>query len=344
MRLPSPSGPLTEHVVTMLRHRPGSPARLAWVAPADPLDEQVALFLLQQLSYRPVDGVDPGWEDDPSFLLLREQLESAMEQRLRVRLDLPPCAAVDVPEALVALLDDASGPSLSGWLEERATLDHLREFLVHRSAYQLQEADPHTFALPRLASGPAKTALLELQVDEYGGHEPSEAHAALFAETMAAAGLDPTAGGGIELLPAVTLATNTLLHRLGRSRRLVGACIGHLAVFEMTSVEPMARYAAACRKLLDGDDATRAARFFDVHVAADGFHGEIALERLVRGFVDQYPDDADQVLFGAAALMQVEQAFSRHLVSRWDDGVTSLRTPLPGSALRPAATPATVAG
>jgi len=205
--------------------------------------------------------------------------------------------------------------------------------VVHRAAYQLQEADPHTFALPRLAAGEAKTALLELQLDEYGGHEPTEAHAALFAETMRATGLDPDDGADVDRLPAATLATNTLLNRLGRSRRLVGACIGHLAVFEMTSVAPMARYAAAMRRVLDDEDGTRAARFFDVHVAADGFHGQLALERLVRGFVDQFPDDAPDLLFGAAALLRVERAFSEHVLAAWDAGVTSLRSPLPESAL-----------
>jgi hypothetical protein len=344
VRLPPPTGPLGDHVVTTLQRRPGPGARLTWVPPSGPDDEQLALFLLQQLAFRPLDGVDPAWEDDLSFLTLRERLEHTMEARLRDGLDVPTVPPADVPDALVALIDGAGGPSLSGWVEERATLDHLREFLVHRSAYQLQEADPHSFALPRLASGTAKTALLELQVDEYGGHEPSEAHAMLFAETMTATGLDPTPGAELARLPAATLATTTLLHRLGRSRRLVGACLGHLAVFEMTSVVPMARYAAACRRLLDGDDATRAARFFDVHVAADGFHGQVAIDRMVRGFVDQYPDDAGQVLFGAAALLQVEEAFSRHLVSAWDDGTTSLRTPLPGSRLRPLPAPLPVAG
>ncbi|HEY8544279.1 MAG TPA: iron-containing redox enzyme family protein, partial [Acidimicrobiales bacterium] len=335
MLLPSPAGPFSDHVLATLRRPPGT-ARLRWVPPSGPDDEQLALFLLQHLSYRRFDGVDPAWEDDPSFLVLRERLEHSMELRLRARLDVPACDAAEVPDALVELLDGAGGPSLSGWVAERATLDHLREFLVHRSAYQLHEADPHSFAIPRIAAGTAKTALLELQMDEYGGHEPTEAHAVLFAETMRATGLDPRPGTGLSRLPAVTLATNTLLNRLGRSRRLVGALVGHLAVFEMTSVEPMSRYAAACRRLLPGPTGTRAARFFDVHVAADGFHAKLAIERLVQGFVDQHPDDAREVLFGAAALLHVEEAFSRHLVEAWDAGTSSLRTPLPGSALRPA--------
>jgi hypothetical protein len=297
--------------------------------PGDAEDEQLSLYLLQQLSYRPIADVDPAWEDDLTFLVLRERLEQAMEDRLRDALAVPDCEPAGVPDALLELIDEATGPSLSGWLVDNGTIDHLREFVVHRSAYQLQEADPHSFAIPRLAAGTAKTALLELQVDEYGGHEPTEAHAALFAQTMRAMGLDPEGGAHIDRIPAVTLATNTLLNRLGRSRRLVGACIGHLAVFEMTSVGPMANYAAACRRLLDGDAGTQAARFFDVHVAADGFHAQLAMERLVDGFVQQFPDDAPGILFGAAALMHLERAFTEHILTCWKAGESSLHTPPP---------------
>jgi hypothetical protein len=326
MKMPMPRGALSQHVVATLGREPGRHV-LETVEPTDVEDEQVGLFLLQQMSYRPIEGVDAGWEDDTSFLVLRERLEQAFEDRLRAELRVPGCAPAEVPQALVDMLDGASGPSLSGWMDENATLDHLREFVIHRSAYQLQEADPHSFALPRLAAGKAKTALLELQLDEYGGHEPTEAHAALFAETMRAVDLDPDAGPDIDRLPAVTLATNTLLNRLGRTRRLIGALVGHLAVFEMTSVRPMANYAAVCRRLLDGDAGTRAARFFDVHVAADGLHARMAMERLVDGLAAQFPDDAPGVLFGAAGLLHVEGAFTDHLLTCWKAGDTSLRSP-----------------
>jgi hypothetical protein len=216
-------------------------------------------------------------------------------------------------------------------MEQHGELDHLREFVVHRAAYQLQEADPHTFAIPRLAAGPAKTALLEVQADEYGGHVPEEAHAVLFETTMERLGLEPAID--IDRLPAVTLRTGATLNLFARSRRLIGALVGHLAIFETTSVEPMARYAATVRRLL-GDDASEAARFYDVHVAADGYHSRLALDTLVTEFARQYPEAAGDVLFGAAALMRVEEDLSRHLLDAWAHGRTSLLTPLLHSDLR----------
>jgi hypothetical protein len=332
MQIPSPRGPLTDHVLGALRSSPSGSIR--WVAPGGDDDEQLALWLLQELSFRRIDGIDPAWEEEPSLLAVRHLLESRMEDRLRKRVGTPTCDPADLPAVLQRLVAGAEGPALSSWMLEHGTLDHLREFVVHRAAYQLQEADPHSFAIPRMEASPAKTALLQLQLDEYGGHEPSEAHALLFARTMCAMDLEPVAD--LDRLPAVTLATNTLLSWFGRSRRLLPACLGHLAVFEVTSVEPMARYAAAVRRLLPEPVATEAARFYDVHVAADDLHGTIALDRLLTGFAADHPDEVDGVLFGAAALLDVERRFAEHLIAAWERGETSLRAPLPGAKLRPA--------
>jgi pyrroloquinoline quinone (PQQ) biosynthesis protein C len=207
---------------------------------------------------------------------------------------------------------------------------------VHRSAYQLKEADPHTFALPRLPQGRAKAALLEIQADEYGSNVPANAHAELFSSTMVALDLDPSEGPDLDRLPAVTLTTSTFLNLLGRSRRLAGACLAHLCVFEMTSVEPMASYAAAVRRLVADDTSTAAARFFDVHVAADGYHEQLAVEELLRGLDEDHPDLAADALFGAAGLLVVERDLTEHLLDAWAGGRTSLRAPLDGSSLSPA--------
>ena len=117
----------------------------------------------------------------------------------------------------------------------------MRERAKHRSAYQLKEADPHTWAIPRI-SGQAKATMVEIQVDEYGNGNGSRMHSALFAETMTALGLDPRPNRYLNELPGFTLATVNLISFLALHRRLRGALVGHLALFEMTSVGPMGRY------------------------------------------------------------------------------------------------------
>src|SRR3954466_3289219 len=183
--LPEPRGEISELVLAALA-QPAHEAVYDVPRHGDVLagddDFHLALYVLYELHYRSFEGVDAAWEWEPSLLKLRADLERRFEQALRD--SLPPLDLEgDIPAQLKALLDAAEGPSLSRFLEMRATADQFREVLVHKSAYQLKEADPHSFAIPRL-SGRAKIALVEVQFDEYGGGRLERQHARLFANTM----------------------------------------------------------------------------------------------------------------------------------------------------------------
>jgi len=54
----------------------------------------------------------------------------------------------------------------------------------------------------------------------------------MFARAMAAVGLDPSYGAYLDPIPAITLATVNVLSLFGLHRRLRGALVGHLAVFQ----------------------------------------------------------------------------------------------------------------
>jgi hypothetical protein len=162
-----------------------------------------------------------------------------------------------------------------------------------------------------------------IQADEYGAGQPGRSHAELFATTMEHLGLDPTPGAYVDVVPGVTLATDNLASMFGLHRALRGALVGHLAMFEMTSVTPMGRYAAAIRRLT-GDDV--AAEFYQVHVDADAEHEIIAANDLAGGLVRDEPALADDLIFGAHALMRVEARMATHLVTEWRQGHTTLRT------------------
>ena len=96
------------------------------------------------------------------------------------------------------------------------------------------------------------------------------------------------------------------------------------------------------RRLVADDMATEAARFFDVHVAADGYHEQLAVQELLRGLDEEHPDLAADAFFGAAGLMVVEADFTDHLLGAWSEGRSSLRTPLEGSSLAAPLDPGTV--
>ncbi len=290
----------------------------------DPLaddDLQLALHVIYELSYRGFDGVDDRWEWDPAVLELRAQLEARFEDALRHVVGAT--HLTDHAREVGQVLDRFNGPSLSRHMEEQGTLDQFREFAIHRSAYQLKEADPHSWGIPRF-SGPRKAALIEIQSDEYGNGRPGQAHADLFAELMASLDLDPVYGSYLDRLPGVTLATGNLITMLGTQRRLRAALLGHLAGFELTSVAPMTRYLLAAMRL--GLDE-RVRRFYEVHVEADEHHGALAASVLVGGDTGSDGLDPAEICFGAAAMLVVEDRFARHLLHAWAHERTSLLLP-----------------
>lgn len=288
-------------------------------------DLQLALYRCYELHYRGFAGEHVLHEWDPRLLAWRAALEQRFERAL---LQLVPPRddvrdASDAVGALTALTSGDDGPSLSRHLLESGDLRELREVLVHRSAYQLKEADPHSWALPRL-DGEAKAAFVAIQMDEYGNGTPGASHAELFATTMVALGLDPTYGAYLDRLPGSTLATVNLVTLLGLHHRLLPALVGHLAAFEMTSTVPMSRYSGALARHGFGEPARR---FYDVHVLADAAHAELARVSLVEPFVRRNAHAAGMVVWGAEALLEVERRFSGHVLGAWAAGTSSLLPP-----------------
>ncbi len=325
--LPRPRGPISDHLIDRLRRDPHTiPSAAGIQSPGDPLaddDLHLALYVLYELHYRGFDRVAERWEWEPSALAVRASLEARFEAGLLAALG-PPAADGLVAErmdlALREIADEDDAPSLSRHVQYRASAEEVRELLVHRSAYQLKEADPHSWAIPRLW-GPPKAAIVEIQADEYGGGRPERIHAQLFADAMAAVDLDPAYGAYLDRIPGVTLATVNLMSLLGLHRRWRGAIAGHLALFEMTSSIPNGRYAEGLRRLGFGPRATA---FFDEHVLADAVHENVAAVDLAGGLARQQPQLAGDVLWGARALALVEGRWAQHLLAAWADGRSSL--------------------
>jgi len=267
MQLPAARGPLSGFVIDSLRTFP--PGTESPNPPtSDPLtsdDLHLALYLCYELHYTSIEGVDARWEWDPALIELRGHLERAFEGALRDFVTRGNEDASAIIDALLQAIAREEGRSLSSFIEQEATIEQVREFVTHRSAYQLKEADPQTWIIPRLRT-PAKAALVEIQSDEYGGGHADRIHSVLFARAMHALGLDPSYGAYINRLPGVTLATVNLMSLFGLNRRLRGAGIGHLATFETTSSEPNGRYAKGLRRLGYDGEATD---FFDEHVASE---------------------------------------------------------------------------
>ncbi|GAA2849367.1 hypothetical protein Acy02nite_00720 [Actinoplanes cyaneus] len=314
MKLPSPRGSLSDTLIGAL----GGASPLGIVDPDDAEDLQLSLFICYELAYRSWDGVDDAWEWNLDLLRLR----AGLEERFAAGLGRPePADPETVPAALTAIVAADDGPSLSGYLRGRATHEQFREFVTHRSVYHLREADPHSWAIPRLG-GRAKAALIEIQLDEYGGGAVHKMHQELFKQTMTWFGLDLTYGAYVDVVPAETLAVNNLMSYFGLHRARRGAILGHLAAYEMTSSLPNRAYANGLRRL--GGDASATA-FYDEHVEADAVHEQIAAHDMCGTFARDEPELAGQVLWGARCALDIDNAWSRSVLDAWSAGGSSLR-------------------
>lgn len=318
MRTPKPRGVLGEWVVRHLAE--GARAEDPAPSPDSVDDEAIALWTLHELSYRGFEDARDDAEQDPELLVVRRDLEVALEDRLRSRW----CGAggatdpapADLPGALEALVAADDGPSLADHVRRRADVDQVLELLRQRSVYQLKEADPTTWVVPRLPTR-AKAALVELQFDEYGGGDPNRLHAHLFARGLESVGLRAEYGAYVDDALPETLELNNTLTMFGLQRRLRGAAMGHLAAFEMSSSLPARKIAQGLDRLgLTGAMVD----YYDEHVEADAIHEQVAAHDICGTLAEDEPDQAAEILFGAFTCLDLEARVARALLEQWGVG------------------------
>ncbi|WP_354638018.1 iron-containing redox enzyme family protein [Kitasatospora camelliae] len=317
--LPSPRGPVSAHLLDLLRGDPVGGLPEAAITPdgAWGEDQQLALYAGYELHYQGFAGVDPALEWDPSLLALRARLERAFLTALQTATHpVPPLA--DVLSGLLAEPPDATGPSHH--LLTDGERWQAREYLVHRSLYHLKEADPQMWVVPRLPH-PAKAALVAVQYDEYGAGRPEHAHALLFARMMSDFGLDPAYGRYLDLVPAPALAVVNLMTLFGLHRALRAALVGQFAAVEITSPPGAERLARAFERLGASADGTL---FYREHVVADAVHEQLVRYTVIEPLVAADPHLADGIAFGITAAGLTEDRLARHLLDAWGAGRTSL--------------------
>ncbi|MGW5422216.1 iron-containing redox enzyme family protein [Streptomyces sp. NPDC003943] len=330
--LPPPRGDLSEAVIGRLRGRAGALPGGRVAEAADPYGEdlQLALHLGYELHYRGFAGVPDDAEWDLGLLELRARLEARFEAALRAACGRSPDPD-EVFETLLTERDDGRG--VSHYLVRHGTLDQLREHAVLRSVYQLREADPHLWVVPRLR-GRAKAAMMTVQFDEYGCGRAERMHARLYGDLLTALGLDPSYGHYLPAVGAPALATANLMSLFGLRRARRGALVGHFAVLEITSSPAASRLVAALRRAGAGEAAVR---FYDEHVEADAVHEQLVRHEVVAPLLAEEPELAADLAFGADATVLLEDWFADSVTRAWESGATALRARL--DDVRPEALP-----
>jgi hypothetical protein len=343
--LPPSRGPIGDALLAVLRGD-AEPSTLdpAVVDGADPFGEdlQLALYCAYELHYRGFDGVadDPASDDpaaaelewDPSVLGLRRAMERVFLDALRAAV--PASDGSDLDEVLAGLLvEPVTAHGVSHHLRRDGEEWQVREYVVHRSLYHLKEADPQAWVIPRL-DGEVKAALVTVEHDEYGAGNPVRMHARLFADMMAALGLDDRYGAYLDAVPAPVLAEVNLMSLCGLHRRLRGALVGQFATVELTSSPGSDRLVRAMRRLGLPDAAVE---FYSEHVEADAVHEQLVRRGVVAPMVAAEPELAADVVFGIRASCLLADRTDELLLASWAAGHGALRVPLPGVPRAPAA-------
>jgi hypothetical protein len=313
MLVPKARGELSEALFDALRSEPHEVGSLGHFRPVDRDDAQIALWTMYELHYSGFEDVDDEMEWQPGILELRRALERDFEGELRSR---HPQTTLDEPfaEGLFAYIADHDGPSMAAYVQRAADREQVLELLRHRSIYHLKESDPTAWVVPRLTTAP-KAALMELQYDEYGGGDPNRLHAHLFALGLEASGLRSDRFAYIDDVPVEILELNNAMSLFGLHRRLRGAALGHLAAFEATSSLPSRRMAQGLARL---ELPQEMVAYYEEHVEADAVHEQLAVRTICGALVEEEPQLADDVVFGAFTCLDLEARFAQRMLDDWE--------------------------
>ncbi|MGR8012086.1 iron-containing redox enzyme family protein [Streptomyces hypolithicus] len=293
-------------------------------AAAEPFgdDLQLALYMSYEMHYRGFSGVPDSREWDLDLLRLRGAMEDTFLEGMRA----VDSGGEDVTAELDALLTEpVDGHGVSHHLMHDGTWEQMREYLAHRSLYQLKEADPQAWVIPRL-EGQAKASLVAVEFDEFGAGRGELVHARLFAVLMAGAGLDASYGRYLMWAPGVTLATVNVMSLFGLRRALRGALVGNFATLEITSPPGARRMAKALERLGAGEQCTR---FFTEHIEADAVHEQVMRRDVIGTLLAAEPELSADVAFGVRASVLLESRWEGHVLGAWREGRSSLRPGAP---------------
>jgi hypothetical protein len=333
--LPRARGKLSEFVLGAFRavSSPLGPAPSVDVDDAlDDSDFQLALFLCYELHYRSISNLELEW--DPTLLGLRLELEDTFVRRLRQNSEPGEVNPGDVVALLDQVVRTRNVENIAEYLDQRGSLDQLREYCVLRSPSLLRSGDASALGVARLR-GRAKAAMARIQFGDLGYGDAAAMISSQFSATMTSLQLEPNYGAYTDNLPAVSLAAANLESLFGLHQRWRAALVGQLTASKMTSVDAMSHCSRAMQRL---EGSVAGAQYFDVRMNADAIHAFIARNQLVTGLLETDPTSSDDVVFGAQAYLTLEDNLARHVLGSWSEKCSSLfRWDVPSHADAPVA-------
>lgn len=245
-----------------------------------------------------------------------QRLELAFLEELRAEVREAAAAAPTDADGFIAWFEalETTGPGqhdpLFDWLENEASLDHLKWYLTQEAAGEAGFDDLVAYTQVRLPDR-AKLELARNYWDEMGRGNPKGMHGPMLHFVVGELGLRPE----IEITAWESLALANAMTAMAINRHYAWHSVGALGVIELTAPARSAATAKGMRRL--GLDA-KTRRYFDLHAVLDVKHSEEWNKEAIAPLVGEDPRRATAIAEGA--LMRLTcgaRCFERYRRELW---------------------------
>jgi hypothetical protein len=260
---------------------------------------------LQRVLYR-INRLKLFWYDDlrrytneRSFYLkaLRDYIEEAWQQWEVAQLDVAMYQGIDVKQALIerTAADVAPPPSADSlFFRDQVNEAGYRCLVAIASLDGLVEASQLSRTLGGVGNE-IHAVLTRLLIEEYGGGRLARKHSSYFTVMLQELGMNTEPEVYFDLVPWQVLAIINHSFLLTECKRYFLRYIGGLLYGELTVPAGFRNYQTAGERLGLSDAAMS---YWNLHIKVDELHGRWMLDDVALPLIEQYPDDAWQLVFG----------------------------------------------
>jgi hypothetical protein len=271
-------------------------------------DSDKAMRFLQRILYR-LNRLNLFWYDDlrnyrnerSAYLYwVRDRLESTWQEWELNQIDTAAIETLDpiaVKQALIQRTNRDLNTVLSSakwYLREKMSLEGYRLLLAIASLDGLVEASRLSRILGG-ASNEIQSTLVRVLLEEYGGGRLARKHSTFFAQMMTEIGLDTRPEAYFDLVPWQVLASINHNFLLTERKRYFLRYNGGLTYFEIAGPSIYSDYLMAGQRLRLSEAATS---YWQLHIREDERHGQWMVTDVALPLVDQYPNDAWEIVLG----------------------------------------------
>jgi len=265
---------------------------------------EAAHLFLQRVLYR-IYRLNLFWYDDLAsytnersvyLFEVRARIEAAWQpwERAQVRaLE----RDADIAQVLVTRAAADLDPPFSAddyYFRDQMTVEGYRHLLAIASLDGLVEASQLSRILGG-AANPIHARLTRLLLEEYGFGHLERKHSSYFTTMLQAANMSIEPGHYLALVPWEVLALTNQSFLFSEQRRYFLRYIGGLLYFETAVPAAFRHYQAAAKRLGFAEDGRA---YWNLHIHADERHGCWMLHDVALPLVEQYSQDAWQMVWG----------------------------------------------